>query len=250
MIVDPRHSGRAPAARRTVWLVGLLWNLLLPVATPAPAQTSAPTAPKPGNRYIYLVRHGRYDSDEAVSEVTGNHLNALGHEQARLVGQRLAGLPWRPEHFVCSNFARARETAADIGEILGRQAEVDTLLHECTPTAERADYMNQHSPAEIVACESNLKAAWVKYVRPSPEGDRCDLLVCHGNVIRWFVAHALEVDTRKWSRMPIGNGSLTVIAVTPDGNTRLVMFSDVGHLPLDKQSWSGPGARWAGVGEK
>lgn len=245
-----RRRGGWAAWRRVAARVGIAAALLLGGDRMAGAQTSAPAGPKPGIRYVYLVRHGRYDEDASVDEIVGNRLNALGHEQARLIGQRLAGLPWRPEHFVCSNFARARETAADIGQILHRDAEVDTLLHECTPTAERADFMSNHSPADIAACEANLNAAWARYVRPSPEGDRCDLLVCHGNVIRWFVVHALEVDTRKWSRMPIGNGSLTVIAVTPDGATRLVMFSDVGHLPLDKQSWSKPGARWAGVEEK
>ena len=37
---------------------------------------------------------------------------------------------------------------------------------------------------------------------------------------------------------------LTVIAVFPDGRTKLTMFSDVGHLPVEKQTWTGKGAGW------
>ena len=47
-----------------------------------------------------------------------------------------------------------------------------------------------------------------------------------------------------WPGMEIGNGSLTIIAVRPDSTTRLIMFSDVGHLPTNRQSWTGKGAGW------
>jgi hypothetical protein len=35
-----------------------------------------------------------------------------------------------------------------------------------------------------------------------------------------------------------------MIAVRPDGSIRLAMFSDVGHIPVEKQSWSGRGGGW------
>ena len=35
------------------------------------------------------------------------------------------------------------------------------------------------------------------------------------------------------------------IAVRADGSTRLLMYSDVGHLPAQKQTWTGQGAGWA-----
>ena len=44
-------------------------------------------------RYVYLVRHGQYDHDDTTDSRTGKALVALGHEQARLAGERLAGLP-------------------------------------------------------------------------------------------------------------------------------------------------------------
>ncbi len=104
--------------------------------------------------------------------------------------------------------------------------------------------MRGHSPESIARCDSNLSIAWARFMRPTPEADTHDVLVCHGNVIRWFVSRAMSGDTRRWADMDIGNASISLIAVRPDGTTRLVMFSDVGHLPVEKQTWSGRGGGW------
>jgi serine/threonine-protein phosphatase PGAM5 len=219
--------------------------LLLLLTLTAPAAGAAPTPQAPsGVHYLYLVRHGAYDPVDSLDDRVANGLNALGHQQARLIGGRLARLPVRMASLVTSDLTRARQTAADIGEVLAMEPKQDSLLRECTPVSERADYMRNHSPGDIAACESQLKAAWAKYARPSPDADSRDVLVCHGNVIRWFVTRALGADSRLWSSMDIANGSLTVIAVRSDSTTRLVTFSDVGHLPVDWQTWTGRGAGW------
>jgi len=198
----------------------------------------------PGVRYLYLIRHGMYDREERVDDRMGNGLNALGREQARLVAERLAKLPAKLASLVSSDYTRARETADIMGRVLGMTPARDSLLHECTPISERADLMSGGRREDMGRCDSTLSAAWANYVRPSPGMDVHDVLVCHGNVIRWFVSRALGTDTRRWSRMDIANASLTVIAVRADSMTRLVMFSDVGHLPLDEQTWAGRGAGW------
>jgi serine/threonine-protein phosphatase PGAM5 len=185
-----------------------------------------------------------YDRDSTLSDVVANGLNALGHEQAHLVGARLAALPIQPASLIASNFRRARETAEDIGQEMKRAPTIDTLLHECTPTSDRPGNLRTRNAEEIAACDSNLARAWARYVVPTPDADRHDILVCHGNVIRWFVSHAVDNDPGRWPWMEIGNASITILAVRPDGTTRLVCFSDVGHLPLAKQTWTGKGAGW------
>jgi serine/threonine-protein phosphatase PGAM5 len=185
-----------------------------------------------------------YDRVDSLDDRTANGLNALGHEQARLLGARLASLPVKPRLLVSSDYTRARETADDLAAILGRAAERDTLIRECGPPSVRDSAATNAERAEQAECERTLEAAWAKYVRPSPDADAHDLLVCHGNVIRWFVTRALGADAKRWITMTIGNASLSVIAVRPDGSARLVMFSDVGHLPVEKQTWLGRGAGW------
>lgn len=221
----------------------LLGSMLMLTFAAAVRAAETPKA-TPGIRYIYLIRHGMYDYSKDVDDRVGNALNALGHEQAVLVGKRLAALPVKMTLLVSSDYTRARETAADMGKVLGMTSAQDSLLHECTPTTERPDIVKDHTAAEFAACDANLLAAWDKYVRPAPEGDRHDVLVCHGNVIRWFASKAVKNDTRNWSSMDIGNASITVIAVRADGTTRLVMYSDVGHLPPEKTTWTGRGAGW------
>lgn len=220
--------------------------LILFLVSALPALAADPPKPGAGIHYVYLIRHGIYDPDTSrnADDVVTNGLNALGHEQAGLIGARLAALPVRPSALVSSDYRRARETAEDIGRLLGKEPVADTLIHECAPSSDRADYMRNHSPAEVAACDSNLARAWAKYMVPSPSADRHDVLVCHGNVIRWFVSRALTGDPRRWPWMEIANGSLTILAVRPDGTTRLVCFSDVGHLPPPKQTWTGKGAGW------
>ena len=225
---------------------------LLAMLALAAFDARAADAPRPqrGIHYVYLIRHGIYDRDTLADDRTGNGLNALGREQAQLVGARLAALPVKMHALVCSDFARARQTAEVMELSLGMMPVVDSLLRECTPTSERADLMRDHTREEMALCDSSLAAAWAKYMRATPEADTHDVLVCHLNVIRWFVSRALGADTRRWPQMELANGSITMIAVRPDGTTRLVMFSDAAHIPIEKQTWSGQGAGWGKVGAK
>jgi broad specificity phosphatase PhoE len=209
------------------------------------ARAAEPPAAAPGTRFVYLIRHGIYDRDTLADDRTGNGLNALGHEQARLVGVRLKALPVTYAALVSSDFTRARETADDMGAVLGMKATRDSLIHECSPRSNRPDIMRGTTPEEVALSESNLAAAWARYMTPAPAGDAHVLLVSHGNVIRWLVCRGLGVETGQWASMDLANASLTILAVRPDGTTRLVMFSDVGHLPVEKQTWSGRGAGWA-----
>ena len=209
----------------------------------SPSNPLAADASGKGVRTIYLIRHGIYDRDSTADDRVANGLNALGRVQAKLIGERLARLPVKMTTLVSSTYTRARETADIMGRALKMTPERDSLLCECTPPAEGRSTMDTQA-VDAAECVTQLEAAWAKYVRPSPDADRHDVLVCHGNVTRWFVAKALGLDTKKWLSMDSANGSLTVISVKPDGSTRLVIYSDVGHLPVAKQTWSGRGGGW------
>jgi serine/threonine-protein phosphatase PGAM5 len=211
-----------------------------PVAPPAQAADTTAAARK-GVRHVYLIRHGQYDRADSIDSRVGNALNALGHEQARLLGARLAAMPVKPRILVSSDYTRARETADDIGALLGMAAARDTLLQECYPPTGRPERDREEDPAEMALCERKLAEAWERYFVPSPQEDVHDILVCHGNVIRRLVLRALGCGAQNWLAMDIGNASLTVVAVRPDGTTRLVLFGDVGHLPVGKQTWVGRG---------
>lgn len=188
---------------------------------------------------IYLVRHGTYDLVAKADDKTANALNALGREQAGFVTDRLASLPVKFNSITSSQFTRARETGDIIAAKLNVTCKRDGLLNETTPPG-----AGIAATAVDAGAETQLQQAWVHFAVPTPNATTHDVLVCHGNVIRWFVCKALGVDLQQWSRMEIANASLTVITVRPDGTTRLEIFSDVGHVPIAKQTWSGKGPGW------
>ncbi|MFN8589640.1 MAG: phosphoglycerate mutase family protein [Candidatus Eisenbacteria bacterium] len=216
-----------------------------PGARPAttPATSTASPAGK-GVHYVYLIRHGLYDRDDKVDDRVGNGLNATGRAQAGDIGARLAALPVQYRSLVSSTLVRAMQTADIMSVPMHMSVVRDSLLSECTMTSSRADYMANHSAAEVAECDAQVAAAWDKYFGATPEADTYDVLVCHGNVIRYLVSRAVGLDTREWGRFDVGNGSLTVIQVLPNGSTRLAIYSDVGHVPVSRQSFSGKGGGW------
>lgn len=211
-------------------------------ASPAPAGPAA--GPGKGVRTIYLVRHGFYEADSTADPRVGPGLAPLGREQAANVGRYLAALPVKFNSMTSSMLTRARETADIMALTLRMRVDRDSLLSECTPRSVNAAMNSNHTDAEIVECDTQLEAAWAKYFRASPDADTHDLIVAHGNVIRWMVAKTVAGDSKRWGTMDIAHCSVTVITVRPDGSARLVMFSDLGDMPLEKQTWAGRGAGW------
>ncbi len=238
---------------RTLFSLILLYALLgITSAMAADAPTRPAAVAGTGVRTVYLVRHGFYEPDSSADPRFGPGLNPLGREQAAIVGRYLAALPVKFSSMTSSMLTRARETADLMTRSMHMRVERDSLLNECTPRSGNPAQNRGATEAEIAASETQLQAAWTKYMRASPEADTHDVLVAHGNVIRWFVAKAVAGETQMWGNMDIAHASVSVLTVRPDGKVRLVMFSDLNDLPLDKQTWAGRGPGWAkpGLGMK
>lgn len=227
------HTGRMN--RLPLHASALLLLLLLPVAVPALAAGSTTTAA----HTIVLVRHGNYVDDPAADPRLGLGLSPLGVAQAHLVGARLAGLPGRFDALLVSPMQRARDTAAIIGsDFPGRHFEVVDDLAECTPPTRHAGIASSETPSDVAHCKARLDAVFARYFRPAEGREQNDLLVCHGNVIRYLVTRALGVDTSAWLEMSVGHASITRIRVEADGRYKVIAVGDVGHLPPNLQTGS------------
>jgi serine/threonine-protein phosphatase PGAM5 len=190
-----------------------------------------------GVHMIYLVRHGQYDYDDDRDPDIGKALVPLGIAQARLVAQRLGSLPVTMTSIYSSTMTRARQTALVIGqEFPDLELRQTRILRECTPPTWRHDIVADEDPDEMNACRDQLEKAYAEFFVPSPDADRHDLLVCHGNVIRYFVTKVLGVDTMSWLGMSVGNCSLTVVRINPDGTKKLLSVGDIGHIPPNLQT--------------
>ncbi len=222
----------------------VVWSLIVSAtavrADSAVSPADSAAAPAPGFRTLYLVRHGLYDQDDPRDEAVGQGLVPAGREQARLAGERLAALGVRYSALVTSPLTRARETAELIAAVLpGLAPAVEPDLAECTPPTWRQDVARTLAADEAQGCRDRLERAFVRLFVPSPEGNRHEILVCHGNVIRWLWCRALGVDPTAWLGMTIANCSLTVIQVRPNGSCKLFLFGDLGHMPPALQTYPG-----------
>jgi len=194
-----------------------------------------------GTRTIYLIRHGEYDQTDTTDSDIGKKLTPLGIAQARLVSARLKGIPAEFTSLTSSTMIRARETAIvinqDFPELKLQQSD---LIRECTPPTWRKDIMTDETETDLNMCVENLEKAYKEIFVPSPDSkDRNDIIVCHGNVIRYFVTKVLNVDTMSWLQMSITNCSFTIIRVLPDGSMKLDAFSDYGHIPENMRTFTG-----------
>jgi serine/threonine-protein phosphatase PGAM5 len=219
--------------------------LLLACGLAIPARA----ADAPAERMIVLVRHGNYLPDPQADERLGPHLSPLGSAQARLVGARLAGMPGGFDRLYASPVQRARDTAAIIGESFpGRRFEIVDDLAECTPHTWRSDVTSDKKPEDMAACAAQLDRVFARFFHPAQGQPEADLLVCHGNVIRYLVTRALGVDTDAWLGMSIGHASITRVLVKADGRISVISVGDVGHIPPNMLSGTSADPRERGLG--
>ena len=217
----------------------LLAQCCASAAPVSPAQSASGSAAPVLTRTIYLVRHGNYDYSAKPADDEGS-LNALGIAQARLVAARLSGTPVTFTSLLSSTLPRARQSAQIIQQSLPQlKLEATPLLRECMPRTWRVDAIKDKKPADLAAAEAQLDEAFAKYFIPARGADQHDIVVCHGNVIRYFVMKALQVDTQAWLGLSVAHCSLTVIQVTSSGAFRVLSVGDIGHIPANLQSGTG-----------
>lgn len=194
-----------------------------------------------GTRTIYLIRHGEYDQTDTSDSDVGKKLTPLGIAQARLLSARLKAMPFEFTLLMSSTMTRARETGMVINEDFPKlKLQQSTLIRECTPPTWRKDVVADETESDLNMCVKNIEQAFKEYFIPSPDArDRNDIIVCHGNVIRYFVTKVLKVDNLSWLQMSIGNCSLTIIRIFPDGSMKLAAYSDMGHIPPNMQTETG-----------
>jgi len=184
-----------------------------------------------GTRIIHLVRHGQTAQGDPSDEL-GNGLTSLGQRQARRVTLRLSRLPVSVIHY--STLRRAAETAHIIAEQFpGIPARPSRLLWECIPglpVTVRKDYPDI-SRREAERDWQRTGRAFAKYFRPARGGDRHEIIVAHGNLIRYFALRALGVTPGLWMQTDIRNCGLSEIHIESDGVTMLIALNDTGHIP-------------------
>ncbi|HVH48079.1 MAG TPA: histidine phosphatase family protein [Labilithrix sp.] len=177
-----------------------------------------------GTRTLVLVRHGQYGLTD------GGKLTELGREQAELTGRwictHLAGR--RVDALWSSTLPRARETATIIARnVPPAKVRVAGVLREGMYSKVNG---YEVPPSERLEDRERADAAYARFFRTS-RTDRLEIVVCHGNLIRYLVCRAIDVPVVRWTRMNSNHCSLTRILVRDTGAVRVVSYNETAHLP-------------------
>lgn len=174
-------------------------------------------------RTVLLVRHGAY---------SGESLTAIGRRQAKLTAARLSELNVTGIH--SSTMTRAIETCETIAHRFPRlPTRRAHLLRECIPSVpHRFSKLARKLPrAAIMKNRNQADRAFRRFFRRARGEDCCDVIVCHGNLIRYLVSRVLGLGAHSWGSMGTHNCGISEIRITPRGETLLVSYNDVGHIP-------------------
>jgi serine/threonine-protein phosphatase PGAM5 len=180
-------------------------------------------------RYLELVRHGQY---ERKGDRSTERLTPFGVEQAQLTAQRLRSLPITAIHY--SSLPRAVETAEIIAQAFPDVPFHKTrLLWECFPYVPQRILKSapKFSAEKIAEYRAQAESAFDRYFKRARGKDKHEILVCHGNIIRYFVCRVLQVPPEAWLNMDSDTCGISLVKIGSDGTMWLISYNDTGHLP-------------------
>ena len=189
-------------------------------------------------RTIYLIRHGHHDLQNNTGDELGGGLTPTGVKQAELTAQRFR---WFPINAIyTSSLRRAAETA----EIIVREFP-DIPLQKSKRLWERivhvspklAESLNTN-PEKMAEQTRLVEKVFEKRFKCAHGHDKHEIIVSHGNLIRYFVCRVMQVRPEAWINMDMCNCGVSEVLIRPDGSMLLVSHSDVGHLPPHLRTYS------------
>ncbi|KAK0420279.1 hypothetical protein QR680_014598 [Steinernema hermaphroditum] len=193
-------------------------------------EKAKPTA----TRHIFLIRHGQYHTESDIKNLT-----ELGRQQASMCGERLAKSGFKFNAVTMSTMNRATETANLILAELPKDIPIasDSVLEEGAPYPPEPPVAHWRPKQKFFAEGSRIEAAFRKYIHRASKRqkeDSYEVIVCHANVIRYFICRALQFPPEGWLRMSLGHSSITWLTIRPNGNVSIRSIGDIGHLPSEK----------------
>lgn len=221
----------------------------------------------PRVKHFMLVRHGHYINAHAPHVPDSEQvLSQIGQQQAALTGKYLELLYNRARSrddisIYHSDMKRAVETATIISGDLGCCSMRSTSMlregwpgqpystpHSVTPASSASSAAAAAATAAAASSSAAVhrqdvarmeKAFDVLIAPDATTSDTCDdeeesyrVIVCHANLIRFFLCRALGVDpVGTWGHFEINHCSVTRIDVCENRPLKVVAVNETGHLP-------------------
>ena len=192
---------------------------------------------------ILLIRHGENDyvkKNRLAGRLPGVYLNKKGQEQARLLAEKLAGIPIKAVY--SSPLERTMETAAPLAQALGlevipRPGLIETDFGEWQ--GESLKKLNRLKIWRVVQNRPSLMRfpggetfaeLQMRYVREldsiCSQHEPKDILalVSHADPIRLAVAYFIGLPLDMFQRLSVGPGSISMLWIT-DSNSQLLALN-------------------------
>lgn len=191
-------------------------------------------------RHLYLVRHGHYNSFENPDELGGG-LSLIGRDQAFYASKYFEQVSVSAIH--SSTMRRALETA-DILSHNFKEIPIQSTpdLWEVIPVIPerlKESFLDRYpdlTPDKIEAQRMKAERAFAQYFQPLEEGETHEIVVAHGNLIRFLACRALNVSPSIWANMLVYHCSVTRFVVDSVEGTLMLSFNELGHIP--RHYWS------------
>ena len=183
-------------------------------------------------RTLYLIRHAQHDRANPNSDEMEGALTPAGEMQADWTARRLQGLP--VQAIFSSDLRRAQQTASFLARSFPNlRVHTDRDLRECVPVIPplQADHFTDLDPGDVTRQFNQAERAFARYFHRADSRDEQEILVTHGNLLRYFVCRSLDLPAERWTRLEIYNCGITEFTIESNGRTQLVSHNDSGHLP-------------------
>ena len=134
---------------------------------------------------------------------------------------------------------RAQQTASLIRQALPENVPVksdDPLLAEGSPYPPEPP-TSFRPEQKWFADGARIEAAFRKYFHRADieqTEDSYEVIVCHANVIRYFVCRAMQIPPEAWLRLSLKHASMTSITIRPSGKVSVRGIGEAGHFEPDK----------------
>ncbi|VWU50651.1 phosphoglucomutase-2 [Hepatocystis sp. ex Piliocolobus tephrosceles] len=190
---------------------------------------------------IILVRHGQYEKKNRNDE-NSKKLTKEGCKQAEITGKKLKDILHNKKVSVIyhSDLIRAKETAQIVSNYFPDATLInDPNLNEGVPFLPDPLYSNSKFDSNKIKRDNKRinKAYETYFYQPSGDEDEYQLIICHGNVIRYFLCRALQLPLFAWLRFSSYNCGITWLVLDDEGSVILREFGSVSHLPFDSVTY-------------
>ena len=112
------------------------------------------------------------------------------------------------------------------------------MLTESIPVMPRFHFAESLfvTPAQFARMKRRADAAYARLFKPARGADRHELVISHGNLLRYLLLRALGVDTAQWAALDLLNCSVSVVVCEPR-RMWVAAIGDAGHLPPRLQTY-------------